>query len=138
MKRTHGRRANSNCRARENAGAQQHDLFALLDEPRVNLSARMRANAQPIKTRTPAEAKPSFGHGHTPENRPKLPSSVLRVRDAAVRVGLSVSTLNKMRCDGRGLRFIKLTDKTVGYSPEDLDAWVAERRLAGGKEPNPR
>jgi len=59
----------------------------------------------------------------------KTSSAILRVQDAATRVGLSVSTLNKMRCDGRGPRFIKLTGKVVGYSVEDLDAWVEKRRL---------
>ncbi len=57
-----------------------------------------------------------------------VPARILRVQDAAARIGLSVSTLNKMRCDGRGPRFIKLTGKTIGYAVEDLDAWVASRR----------
>lgn len=64
------------------------------------------------------------------------PCAVLRVQDAALHVGLSVSTLNKMRGDGRGPRFIKLTGKVVGYSVEDLDAWL-QLRKAIARPPGP-
>ncbi|MDF2810507.1 MAG: helix-turn-helix domain protein [Microvirga sp.] len=52
---------------------------------------------------------------------------MLKVKDAAARVGLSVSQLNKMRCYGTGPVFYKL-GAAVFYREEDLAAWLAERR----------
>jgi predicted DNA-binding transcriptional regulator AlpA len=53
---------------------------------------------------------------------------LLDVREAARRLGLSKSTLDKMRCSGRGPRFIRATDRAVRYDPADLDAFADERR----------
>lgn len=53
---------------------------------------------------------------------------LLNVRQAAARLGLSKSTLDKMRCVGKGPRFIRSTDRAVRYDPADLDAWISERR----------
>lgn len=53
---------------------------------------------------------------------------MLNVREAAARLGLSKSTLDKMRCAGKGPRYVKSTDKAVRYDPADLDAWIAARR----------
>jgi predicted DNA-binding transcriptional regulator AlpA len=52
----------------------------------------------------------------------------LNVRQAAARLGLSKSTLDKMRCAGKGPRFIKSTDRAVRYDPLDLKAWIEARR----------
>ncbi len=54
---------------------------------------------------------------------------LLDVREAAIRLGLSKSTLDKMRCSGRGPRFIRATDRAIRYDPEDLRAFADERRL---------
>ena len=59
---------------------------------------------------------------------PRPPNGLLRVREAAARLGLSKSTLDKMRCDGRGPRFVKITGKIVGYDPADLDAYAEARK----------
>jgi predicted DNA-binding transcriptional regulator AlpA len=59
---------------------------------------------------------------------PRPPNGLLRVREAAARLGLSKSTLDKMRCDGRGPRFVKITGKIVGYDPDDLDAYAEARK----------
>lgn len=56
------------------------------------------------------------------------PRRLLDVREAALRLGLSKSTLDKMRCVGRGPRFIKATDRAIRYDPADLEAFAAERR----------
>lgn len=56
------------------------------------------------------------------------PPVLLNVREAAARLGLSKSTLDKMRCAGKGPRFIKSTDRAVRYDPTDLDSWIAARR----------
>jgi predicted DNA-binding transcriptional regulator AlpA len=53
---------------------------------------------------------------------------LLDVREAAMRLGLSKSTLDKMRCSGRGPRFIRATDRAVRYDPADLQAFADERR----------
>ncbi len=56
------------------------------------------------------------------------PPLLLNVREAAARLGLSKSTLDKMRCAGKGPRYVKSTDRAVRYDPEDLDAWIAARK----------
>ena len=52
--------------------------------------------------------------------------STLKVREAAIRLGLSASTLNKWRTQGRGPRFVKL-GRSVCYRMADLDAWMSDR-----------
>lgn len=52
---------------------------------------------------------------------------MLKVKDAAARVGLSVSQMNKMRVYGTGPTFFKL-GAAVFYDPSDVDAWLASRR----------
>lgn len=56
------------------------------------------------------------------------PNGLLRVREAAARLGLSKSTLDKMRCEGRGPRYVKITGKLVGYDPADLDTYAEGRK----------
>ena len=51
----------------------------------------------------------------------------LVVSSAAEYVGLSVSTLNKLRVFGGGPVFLKL-GRRVAYDVADLDAWLASRR----------
>lgn len=46
----------------------------------------------------------------------------IRVREAAEYLGLSKSTLDKLRCFGGGPRFYKF-GRAVVYSTADLDAW---------------
>lgn len=50
----------------------------------------------------------------------------IRVKQAAEYVGLSKSSLDKLRCFGGGPRFFKL-GRSVVYSTADLDTWMAER-----------
>ncbi len=52
---------------------------------------------------------------------------MLRVREAASLIGLSVSFLNKLRCTGDGPQFIKV-GRSVLYDPADLSAWLDRRR----------
>jgi predicted DNA-binding transcriptional regulator AlpA len=49
---------------------------------------------------------------------------VKRTREAARYVGLSESTLEKMRTSGRGPKFVRLGGRAVGYLVEDLDAFL--------------
>ena len=51
----------------------------------------------------------------------------MAVDAAAEHIGLSVSTLNKLRVFGGGPVFLKL-GRRVKYDIADLDAWLASRR----------
>lgn len=51
----------------------------------------------------------------------------IRVREAATYVGLSKSTLDKLRCFGGGPAYMKLGNSII-YSTDDLDAWMASKR----------
>lgn len=57
-----------------------------------------------------------------------LPEALLNVRQAAARLGLSKSTLDKMRKAGKGPRFVKSTDRAIRYDRVDLDRWISARR----------
>lgn len=50
----------------------------------------------------------------------------IRPKQAAAYLGLSKSTLDKLRCFGGGPRFYKF-GRAVIYDVTDLDAWKAER-----------
>lgn len=51
----------------------------------------------------------------------------LTVADASAYIGISQSTLNKLRVFGGGPVFLKLGRRVV-YDPADIDAWMVERR----------
>lgn len=50
----------------------------------------------------------------------------MRTKEAAQYLGLSKSTLDKLRCFGGGPRYYKL-GRPVVYDAADRDAWKAER-----------
>lgn len=52
---------------------------------------------------------------------------MMRVREAAGFLGVSISYLNKLRVLGGSPRYAKI-GRAVVYDPADLEAWVAERR----------
>ena len=58
----------------------------------------------------------------------------IRVKEAASYVGLSKSSLDKLRCFGGGPRFFKL-GRAVIYDIADLDTWVSERSRANTWQP---
>lgn len=53
--------------------------------------------------------------------------AMLRTDGAAHYVGLSTSTLEKLRLTGDGPEYIKL-GRAVIYKPDDLDAWIEGNR----------
>lgn len=63
--------------------------------------------------------------------------ALLNVRQAAAWLGLSKSTLDKMRCYGAGPRFIRATSRAVRYDPADLAAFAAGRRQASTEDERP-
>jgi predicted DNA-binding transcriptional regulator AlpA len=54
-------------------------------------------------------------------------SEILTTDQAAARLALGRSTLEKWRCAGNGPKFIKLGLRRVGYHTVDLDEWIASR-----------
>jgi predicted DNA-binding transcriptional regulator AlpA len=52
------------------------------------------------------------------------PDRLVRTPEAAALLGLSRSTLEKMRCRGDGPAFIKLGSRAVGYDPGVLRDWA--------------
>ena len=52
-------------------------------------------------------------------------TSLLSVAEAARRLSLSQSYLNKLRSAGGGPVFVKFGPRRVAYRTADLDAWVA-------------
>ena len=75
----------------------------------------------------------------TPEQASEqITRRVLRTPAAADYVGLSPSTLEKLRLAGGGPRFFRLASRAVGYDVHDLDAWLErQRRLTDSQEPPP-
>jgi predicted DNA-binding transcriptional regulator AlpA len=64
-------------------------------------------------------------------------SQVLRACDAARFVGLSESTLAKLRLTGNGPAYCKLGRRVV-YRLSDLDAWLQSRRTHDTSDANAR
>jgi predicted DNA-binding transcriptional regulator AlpA len=54
--------------------------------------------------------------------------ALLRPPELAVLLGLTMSTLAKLRCSGKGPPFYKLTNQTVGYRQDEVMEWLAKRR----------
>lgn len=62
------------------------------------------------------------------ENAPEHGSNKLRAPAAAKYVGLSPSTLAKLRMRGDGPVYSKAGARIVVYDLSDLDAWINSRR----------
>lgn len=97
-------------------GDNQTDLFGGAP-PRAAKKARVSKT-----TRMPQPAPRSK------QTTEQAPDALLNVRQAAARLGLSKSTLDKMRGAGKGPRFVKSTDRAIRYDPVDLDRWINARR----------
>jgi predicted DNA-binding transcriptional regulator AlpA len=67
------------------------------------------------------------------EDKRDNPQELLRTSGAAAITGLSVSTLNKLRCSGGGPAFLKL-GRAVRYKPADLKDWLDSRRVMSTSE----
>ncbi len=60
-------------------------------------------------------------------NGSDTPGDLLGSEKAAERIGVSPSTLAKMRCYGNGPPYFKV-GKFVRYDSNDVDAWMRSRR----------
>lgn len=87
--------------------------------------------------RTHSERKATIALNRSPSTKLKAPAreqplqsatDLLDVRQAAARLGLSKSTLDKMRRFGTGPRYVKSTIRAVRYDPRDLESWIEQRR----------
>jgi predicted DNA-binding transcriptional regulator AlpA len=70
-------------------------------------------------------AQAASQHENVPFGQP--PHRKLNVKEAAAYLGLSVSTLNKMRLTGTGPPYMKLGRRVV-YDLRDLEDWAAQRK----------
>ena len=64
------------------------------------------------------------------------PKTLLTVDEAAQRLSISASYLNKLRCFGGGPVFVRL-GKAVRYLPSDLDTWVKENKRTNTASTSP-
>lgn len=55
---------------------------------------------------------------------------IIRRIDAPARTGLSLSTIDRLRREGRFVPAVRLAEKAVGFLKADLDTWLATRREA--------
>ncbi len=69
------------------------------------------------------------------EHAPHRSSKKLRAPAAAAYVGLSTSTLAKMRCRGDGPVYSKAGPRVVVYDMADLERWLAGRRRRSTSDP---
>ena len=63
------------------------------------------------------------------------PNEFLRTPEAARALGLSISTMTKMRLRGDGPIYLKLGPRAVAYDPRDLQAWAELRRRRSTSDP---
>jgi predicted DNA-binding transcriptional regulator AlpA len=93
-------------------------------EPKTSPSTPVGSSSVPA-SRQPSPDKPIAVFRQVVEPRSV---HLLDVRAAAAWLGLSKSTLDKMRCYGTGPRYIRATCRAVRYDPEDLRAFAEARR----------
>lgn len=143
MSRVHNRKTGEGLAIRD-----QLDLFAA-PQALSPSSLAVRKPAEPMAAKSPSPRIEAAGIDRrlvefvigTQRKRGRPPKSLeaslpkvddgkrlLDVREAAARLGLSKSTLDKMRCSGRGPRFIRATDRAIRYDPADLQAFADARR----------
>lgn len=73
----------------------------------------------------------------SPEALHPLPEGLnpaLNCEQASQYTGLAVKTLEKMRCDGRGPRFVRFSRNAVRYLKVDLDTWLAALTVSSTSE----
>lgn len=58
----------------------------------------------------------------------------LNVSEVSLRLGVSVSHLNKLRLTGNGPAFVKI-GRRVAYDPAALEAWIQQHSRRSTSEP---
>jgi predicted DNA-binding transcriptional regulator AlpA len=82
----------------------------------------------------PGKPPPARG---PPERADRTQRRVFRTPAAAQYLGLTASTLEKMRLTGSGPQFVRLGTRAVGYTVDDLDAFIEAGRRASTSDPGP-
>ena len=78
----------------------------------------------------PAPAAPfPTAEQNGPRPEPSGLSLVLTEAETARSLRVSVRTLQRLRVEGGGPAFIKLTERRIGYTVSALHAWVAARQV---------
>ena len=109
---------------------------------RAQIAALLEAIEEAVKRITPAYG--GIGHNRPPageddEGAPpqdtskQISPAILNTKQAAHYLGLSPSTLAKLRLSGDGPIFIKMRSR-VGYQISSLDEWLAQRRRRSTSE----
>jgi predicted DNA-binding transcriptional regulator AlpA len=75
---------------------------------------------------------------HQPQGNYPMLTEFLSSRDLARRLGISKSTVERMRAEGSAPPFHRISggpkQGRVGYAPADVEQWLANRRLLNVSE----
>ncbi len=101
----------------------------------------MQASGKPV-SRSPGQPEQGPEASASPPQSRAPPGRYLRAPDAAKYLGLSASTLAKMRLRGDGPIYSKAGPRVVVYDLADLESWLAARRRRstsdnGSESPSP-
>ena len=112
------KRKKKNAAARSRAEAGQLDLFGV--EQAAQLSG---SKVQEVPDKKPPKALSSRVAN---KNATETYDTMLGTKEAACKLGIGVSTLEKMRAQRRGPPFVRLSGSIVRYRLADLEAWVSQ------------
>lgn len=79
-------------------------------------------NRNPMTPTTPIAVAPPAGISSA--------TLIISETEAAKMLCLSVRTIQRLRLEGGGPRFVKLTGRRVGYTIGDIQTWVRARSVA--------
>lgn len=115
-------------------GVRQIDDCAVSKKPAPASTSRPEPAVRKLAATSTTPAKPktqatTTSRGPSTDASPAEPRSthLLDVRAAAAWLGLSKSTLDKMRHYGTGPRYIRATCRAVRYDPDDLRVYAESR-----------
>lgn len=74
------------------------------------------------------------GSAHRRVGEVDIPALVVTEDEAAKLLRVSVRTLGRLRVDGDGPRFVRLTGRRIGYAVADLEAWIRARAVGSTSE----
>jgi predicted DNA-binding transcriptional regulator AlpA len=61
--------------------------------------------------------------------------ALLRQREAANLLSLSERSLERLRCEGGGPKYVRLSRGRIAYREEDLREWIARRVVGSTSQP---
>jgi predicted DNA-binding transcriptional regulator AlpA len=62
---------------------------------------------------------------------------LLKQREAAQALSLSPRSMERMRCEGTGPKYVRLSRGRIAYREEDLREWIARRVVNSTSQPLP-